>query len=157
MARVESNGSFLVKQTGEIDYIGTGGGENQVVTFNSDNSSFESTNLEDLFGGACVSQYTKDAPGKRPKGAELEVGDFWTRQSDKRLHIWDGEFWVAVTVINGNPVGTIIQKLGLGVPSGYLACDGTPCPPQYTELIAILLDTTGEIDLPTIAGGYIKY
>lgn len=155
--RIESNGSFYVSK-GTFQYTGLPPTDiDQVVTFDYDKKEVTSTDLSKLQGIACVSQYESSPPTKRPRNRDLEIGDLWTDKETKFLHIWDGNGWVLVETINGNPVGTIIQKLGLGVPAGYLACDGTPCPPQYTELIAILLDVTGETDLPSIAGGYIKY
>jgi microcystin-dependent protein len=36
------------------------------------------------------------------------------------------------------PVGSIIMYGGATAPSGWLVCDGTPVPPQYTALIAII-------------------
>ena len=163
MARAESNGSFLVKSTGAIEYIGSGGGDNQIVTYNPDNESFEDTNLEDLFGGACVSQYLPDAPSKRPNDADLEIGDFWTNSNTKILSIWsDEERWVYVQTINGTPVGTIIQSIIDGFlappPVGYLACDGTPCPPQFEALSDLLLTYSGNTDLPSLPpGNFIKF
>lgn len=164
MGRADANGSFLVKSTGAVEYMGTGGGDNQLVTFNPENNSFENTNLEDLFGGACVSQYTQQPPTTRPKPqeAELEIGDFWTRKSDRILHIWDGTSWVQVYTANGNPIGTIITTVNTvqftPPPPGYLACDGTPCPPEYEELRAILFAATGSFVLPNRGFGvYIKF
>ena len=163
MSRAESNGSFLVREGGAVQYIGSGGGDNQIVTYNPDTESFEDTDLEDLFGGACVSQYVPDAPSERPNGADLEIGDFWTDSNTKILHIWsDDERWVYVKTINGNPVGTTITTVITGLlappPLGYLACDGTPCPPQFEELSALLLFNTGSIDLPSLAPGFfIKF
>ena len=163
MARAESNGSFLVKSTGVVDYIGTGGGDNQIVTYNPENESFENTDLENLFGGACVSQYVPDAPKKRPNGADLEIGDFWTNSETRIISIWsDEEEWVYVETINGTPVGTLIQSIIDGFlappPVGYLACDGTPCPPQFEELSDLLLTYSGNTDLPSLPpGNFIKF
>lgn len=163
MARADSNGSFLVKSTGVIDYIGSGGGDNQIVTYNPDNKSFENTDLENLFGGACVSQYVPSAPKKRPNGADLEIGDFWTNSETKLLSVWsDEEKWVFIKAINGTPVGTIIQSIRTGFfslpPLGYLACDGSPCPPEYEELQDLLVANTGSTNLPDIVtpGFFIK-
>ena len=162
MTRIESNGSFLIQPSGLIEFVGNGGGENQVVTFNKEYSSFESTDLEDLFGGACVSQYASEPPSKRPSGDDLEIGDLWTNKDSKFLSIWDGEKWVLVKTINGNPVGTIIQNVQTSPsappPVGYLACDGTPCPPEYEDLASLLFDINGDTDLPNLAlGFFIKY
>ena len=163
MTRAESNGSFLVKSTGVVDYIGSGGGDNQIVTYNPENESFENTDLENLFGGACVSQYVPDAPEKRPNGADLEIGDFWTNSETRIISIWsDEEEWVYVETINGTPVGTIIQSIIDGPlappPVGYLPCDGTPCPPQFEALSDLLLTYSGNTDLPSLPpGNFIKF
>lgn len=163
MARAESNGSFLVREGGAVQYIGSGGGDNQIVTFNPETESFEDTNLEDLFGGACVSQYLPDAPSKRPNDADLEIGDFWTNSETQILSIWSDELrWVYVKTINGTPVGTIIQSIIVGFlappPIGYLACDGTRCPPQFDELSDLLIQYNGDDNLPALApGNFIKF
>lgn len=162
MARAESNGSFRVKSSGAVQYIGTGGGDNQIVTYNPDNEAFENTDLEELFGGACVSQYVPDPPKNRPNGADLEIGDFWTDSDTDIIRIYDGDDWVFVKTINGVATGTIINHVittPLAVPpGGYLRCDGTPCPPQYSELAQLLLDNTGSTDLPSLpAGSFIKF
>lgn len=160
--RIESNGSFYVSK-GTFQYTGLPPSDlDQVVTFDYDRKEVTSTDLTKLFGGACVSQYTEDAPSKRPRGRDLEIGDFWTQKGSRILHIWDGDSWVRVHTINGNPVGTIIQNINTSIlaapPGGYLACDGTPCPTQYTELRALLLANTGDIILPNLASGFfIKY
>ena len=162
MARAESNGSFRIKSTGAVEYIGSGGGDNQIVTYNPDTESFEDTDLDELFGGACVSQYVDSAPSERPNGADLEIGDFWTDKNTRILHIWDGDSWDRVLTINGNPVGTIITTVDsrpfAPVPAGYLACTGLPCPPEYNALSSLLLEATGSTDLPNLPGGnWIKY
>ena len=162
MTRADANGSFRILSSGAIQYTGTGGGDNQIVTYNPDNESFEDTNLEELFGGACVSQYLPSAPSKRPNGGDLEVGDFWTATGNKFIHIWDGDEWIQVKTVNGNPVGTIIQtiadSLTATAPEGYLLCDGTLCPEEFTQLRAMLLANTGDFFLPSLPGGnYIKH
>jgi len=163
MARAEANGSFLVKSTGAIEYIGSGGGDNQIVTYNPENESFEDTDLENLFGGACVSQYVPDPPKKRPNDADLEIGDFWTNSETQILSIWsDEERWVYVNTINGTPTGTIITTVITGFPAnppvGYLPCDGSPCPPQFSALSDLLLANSGSTNLPTGgAGVFIKF
>jgi len=162
MARAKSNGSFLIKPTGEVQFIGGAGGDNQIVTYNPDFKSLENTNLEDLFGGSCVSQYLPDPPSKRPRGADLEVGDFWTNSEDKLIHIWDGEKWVPVNSNNGNPVGTVVVTIKPTVSLGYLRCDGTLCPEEYEELRTLLFDTNGDFLLPLLPQipgqyNYIKY
>jgi len=155
--RIESNGSFYVVKGG-FRYTGLPPADiDQVVTFDYEKNEVTSTDLSKLQGNACVSQYTSSAPSKRPRGAELQIGDFWTDKESKILRIWDGEGWVAVKAINGTPVGTIIQNISVLPPSGYLDCNGLPCPPQYTELTNLLLATTGDILLPNIAGSFIKH
>ncbi len=161
MSRAEANGSFVIAKGG-VQYIGNGpDDDNQIVTYNFDDGGLESTGLDKLFGGACVSQYQSGAPSSRPRGGDLEIGDFWTDSDSKLLHIWDGDEWVRVKAINGNPVGTTIQTidtLALTPPPGYLLCDGTPCPPQFTELAAMLLANTGDTLLPNLAAGtFIKF
>lgn len=154
--RIESNGSFYVSK-GTFQYTGLPPTDiDQVVTFDYEKKEVTSTDLSKLQGIACVSQYESSPPSKRPRNRDLEVGDLWTDKETKLLHIWDGLGWVLVETINGNPVGTIIQNIGAAAP-GYLVCDGTPCPPQYTDLINLLLATTGGTLLPNITGSFIKY
>ena len=125
MARADSNGSFYVSRGG-FKYTGNrGADDNQIVTYDPDLEAVTATDLGNLFGGACVSQYEPSAPTTRPRGGELEIGDFWTDTGSKLLHIWDGDEWVLVKTINGNPVGTIIQSfntVALTAPPGYLFC-----------------------------------
>ena len=161
MSRAESNGSFVIAKGG-VQYIGTGpDDDNQIVTYNFEDGGLESTGLDKLFGGSCVSQYQSGAPSSRPRGGELEIGDFWTDTGSKFLHIWDGEQWVLVKTINGNPVGTIIQTfdtVSLLPPPGYLLCDGTLCPEEYGQLRAILFANTGDFFLPNLGpGSLIKF
>lgn len=169
MDRVASNGSFYVSDGG-FKYSGTRSGDpNQIVTFDIDAGQVNSTDLDELFDNDfCVSQYTFEAPATRPirkgqkKGADLEVGDFWTDRATGVLSIWDSDSWVYIKPINGNPVGTIINTVITNTPvvppTGYLACDGTPCPPQYTELSDLLLANSGSILLPAgVPGQFIKF
>ena len=159
MARAEANGSFLITEGGAVSYIGSGGGENQIVTFNPDNSSFEDTNLENLFGRSSLSQYTPTPPTSRPDDFDLEIGDLWTSSITKLLYIWtDDEVWIHVKTINGNPVGTIIENINFATPSGYLPCNGEPCPPQFNELSELLFTNTGSTNLPLKGlGFFIKF
>jgi len=162
MDKVDSNGSFRVKGTGAVEFTGVASGDpNQIVTFNPEYSSLESTDLGELFGGACVSQYVPDPPDGRPRGGELEIGDLWTDSDTDIMHIYDGERWVFVKTVNGVATGTIITHIittPLQAPSGYLICDGTPCPTQYDELSDLLLAQTGSTDLPSLpAGNFIKF
>ncbi len=160
MERAEANGSFLIKSTGAVEYIGSGGGNNQIVTYNPDNESFEDTDLENLFNGACVSQFEPSPPTERPNEDDLEIGDFWTNSNTKILSIWSAEEgpWVFVNAVNGNPIGCIIESISQTPPSGYLACDGTPCPTQYVVLNDMLIQNTGSRNLPNRGVGfYIKF
>lgn len=163
--KVDSNGSFLVKSTGAIEYQGlTSGDNNQIATYDADNGALTSVNLEDLIDQFrfffSVSQYESSEPSTRPKPEKdkLEIGDLWTDKDTKFIYIWDGGSWVQIKNPSGVPVGTIISNLSLTPPSGYLACDGSVCPPQYTELRALL--PTG--NLPSLSPGsqtfpYIKF
>lgn len=161
--KVDSNGSFRVKGNGAVEFTGVSSGDpNQIVTFNPEFDSLESTDLGELFGGACVSQYVPDPPNERPKGDELQIGDLWTDSDTDIMHIYDGDRWVFVKTINGVATGTIITHIITAPleapPGGYLRCDGSPCPPQYTELANLLLDQTGSTDLPSLpAGNFIKF
>lgn len=168
MTRADANGSFLVNSTGKVNFIGQqGSDDNQVVTFNSENKSFESTNLDDLVGNACVSQYTDNAPSTRPftnikDNPPLEIGDLWTDRDNKLHYVWDGDEWILIKAINGNPIGTIIDTVitdPLALPpAGYLRCDGTICPPEFEELRAILLANQGNFLLPNRASNFfIKF
>lgn len=163
MDRVPSNGSFLIKGNGAVSFVGSGFGDaNQIVTFNPDFDSLESTDLGELFGGACVSQYVPDAPSERPRGGELEIGDLWTNSNTDIMSIYDGERWVFVKTINGVAVGTIITHINSGPlatpPAGYLRCDGTVCPPQYDELADLLFANNGNTNLPSLPDGqFIKF
>lgn len=162
MARAESNGSFYVARGG-FQYTGIDGkDDNQICTYNPDNKSVEVTDLDALVGGSCVSQYEENAPSERPRGGELEIGDLWTQKGSRLLHIWDGDGWIRVHTVNGNPVGTIIQNINTTPlappPAGYLNCDGTICPSQYSELRDLLFDINGDFVLPSLpAGSYIKF
>ena len=163
MPRADANGSFYVTKGG-FEYTGIDGAdENQIVTYDSELNAITATNLDDLVGGACVSQYTDDAPTTRPSTKvkdkpPLEIGDFWTQKGSRLLHIWDGENWDRVLTINGNPVGTTILTVITAPlappPAGYLACDGTPCPPEFNALTQVLLENTGSTDLPNLGPGY---
>ena len=168
MTRADANGSFLVNSTGKVNFIGQqGSDDNQIVTFNSENKSFESTNLDDLVGNACVSQYTDNAPSTRPftnvkDNPPLEIGDLWTDRDNKLHYVWDGDEWILIKAINGNPIGTIIDTVitdPLALPpAGYLRCDGTICPPEFEELRAILLANQGNFLLPNRASNFfIKF
>lgn len=167
MTRADANGSFLISG-GKVNFIGqSGGDDNQIVTFNGDNSSFESTNLDDLVGNACVSQYTDNPPSTRPSTnvkdrPPLEIGDLWTDRDNKLHYIWDGDEWIFVKTINGNPIGTIIETVITDLlappPLGYLRCDGLVCPPEFEELRAILFANQGDFLLPNRAPGFfIKF
>lgn len=160
--RIESNGSFYVSK-GTFNYVGQKPADiDQVVTFDYDSGEVTSTDLSKLRGDACVSQYESDPPSTRPRGAELQIGDLWTDKESKFIYIWDGKQWVFVKTINGNPVGTIIQNIQTdplaAPPAGYLLCDGTQCPPEYEELLALLFEVNGNTLLPNLGGGFfIKY
>lgn len=159
MDRVPSNGSFLVKSTGAVDFTGSGFGDpNQIVTFNPDFGSLESTDLGELFGGACVSQYTPDPPSERPRGGDLEIGDFWTDSNTKYLSVWDGDKWVRIKCPEAVQVGTIINHINDGPlappPSGYLRCDGGICPPQFSALASLLFTNNGNTNLPSLPDGF---
>lgn len=198
--RIESNGSFYVSK-GTFQYTGLPPGDiDQVVTFDYETKEVTSTDLSKLLRNNCVSQYESSPPSSRPRGGELQVGDFWTDKESKLLHIWDGDQWVLVKAtariitsegpptslepvegdtyfdestlrtyiyysgswvvtspFNTSPVGTIIQNVSITPPLGYLACDGTPCPPQYTELVNLLITSNGNSLLPDIPGAFIKF
>lgn len=160
--RIESNGSFYVSK-GTFKYTGLPPSDiDQVVTFDYDKKEVTSTDLSKLRGDTSVSQYESDPPSKRPRKAELQIGDLWTDKESKLLYIWDGDSWILVNASNGNPVGTIIQTIRIAPlsapPAGYLNCDGTLCPPQFVELSALLLANTGDTFLPALAAGFvIKY
>lgn len=163
--KVDSNGSFLVKSTGAIQYQGlTSGDNNQIATYDADNGALTSSNLEDLIDQFefffCVSQYESSEPDTRPEPekGELERGDLWTDTATNFIYIWDGSDWIAIRSPDGNPVGTVISNLSLVAPAGYLACDGADIPAQYTQLIA--LSSNGKT--PSINPGsglfaYIKF
>ena len=136
--KVDSNGSFLVKTGGVINYIGTkSDDENQVVTFNNESNELESTDASLLFDDIyCVSQYEDSAPGERPNGDELLEGDLWTSSIDKNFYVWsEDEVWIPAST----PTGTIIQSVAPAPPTGYLLCDGSTCPPQYEVLRSMLI------------------
>ena len=143
--KVDSNGSFLVKSTGAIQYQGLESGDNnQIATYDADNGALTSSNLEDLIGQFefffAVSQYTGSEPSTRPEpeSTELEIGDLWTDTATKFMYIWDGSAWVLLRSPDSNPVGTVISNVSLVAPAGYLPCDGTPIPSQYTQLLALI-------------------
>lgn len=137
--KVDANGSFLVKTGGAVNFIGTkSDDENQVVTFNGETSELESTDASLLFDDIyCVSQYEDSAPDRRPNGDRLLQGDLWTSSIDKNFYVWteDGEVWIPAST----PTGTVIQSVSSTPPSGYLLCDGSECPPQYTTLRSMLV------------------
>ncbi len=163
--KVDSNGSFLVKSTGAIQYQGIESGDNnQIATYDDEFGALTAVNLEDLIDQFkfffCVSQYASSEPNKRPEpdDDELERGDLWTDTDTKFMYIWDESDWIQIKSPGANPVGTIISNLSITPPAGYLACDGTPCPPQYTALLALL--PSG--NLPSINPGsqtfaYVKF
>lgn len=160
--RIESNGSFYVEK-GSFKYTGQKPSEiDQVVTYDYENGEVTSTDLSKLTGGASLCQYVSNPPSQRPRGYELQIGDLWIDKESKLIHVWDGNEWILAKTINGNPVGTIIQNIQTSTlappPAGYLACDGTPCPPEYEELASLLFDINGNTTLPNLAPGFfIKY
>ena len=157
--KADANGSFLVKTAGSIDYIGSKGEDvNQVVTFNSENSEFQSTDASKLFEEIyCVSQYEDSPPDSRPNGDDLFIGDLWTSSVDKNFYIWDDSSWVPAS----NPTGTVIQSVSPTPPAGYLLCNGLECPPQFALLRSYLIAPDFFLpNIPVAAGpiySYIKF
>ena len=159
MPKVPSNGSMYIKNGG-FEYTGIKGEDpNQVMTFDPERGSVGPADLTGLMGGSCVSQYTENAPKERPRGGDLQIGDFWTKKSTKIISIWDGEKWKYVKTINGVITGTIIQSIYTTPltppPDGYLRCDGEPCPEEFTDLKNLLQLETGSINVPTLPAGFL--
>lgn len=163
--KASSDGSFLMVN-GNPKFIGNqlSNDPNTVVTFDSETSSMQAVPAGKLFKDLeyAVSMITNQPPEERPNGDDLEIGDFWTNKRTSILYVWDGDEWLPIAAINGNPVGTIITNINTDPlappPSGYLKCDGTPCPPEYEDLRQLLLASTGSFVLPTRAPGvFIKF
>ena len=136
--KVDANGSFLVKTGGAINFIGKkSDDENQVVTFSAETSELQSTDASLLFDDIyCVSQNEDSSPDTRPNGDDLLVGDLLTSSINKNFYVRsDDEAWIPAST----PTGTIIQSIAPSPPAGYLLCNGTECPPEYTLLRSYLL------------------
>ena len=103
----------------------------------------------------------EDEPKERPRGGDLQRGDLWTNENTMLLSIWDDqdEKWKYVKTVNGVLTGTIVFSVYTGPfavpPSGYLACDGTECPSQFTALRSLLQEQTGDTILPLLPAGNI--
>ena len=95
--------SFLVRSTGQISRIGPPSEDrNQIATWGADNSSLESTNLEDLLANwnpnpeyICLTGNKE--PDKRPYEEPLEQGDLWWNTDEKHLYVYEGDKWVSTT------------------------------------------------------------
>ena len=163
--QVDSNGSFLVKSTGAIQYQGiTSGDNNQIAAYDGNNGALVSVNLEDLIEQFkfffCVSQYESSEPDTRPEPekGELERGDLWTDTATNFIYIWDGSDWIQINTPGNTPVGTVISNVSLVAPAGYLPCDGSPIPPEYTALLALIPGaTTPSVNPGSGLFAYIKY
>ena len=117
MPKVPANGSMYVKRGG-FEYTGIDGEDpNQVMTFDPETGAVGPTDLDGLMGGACVSQYTNDKPDERPRGGDLEIGDFWTKESNKEFKIWDGYDWKTI-VEYGGP-GSVTYSINLNWISAF--------------------------------------
>lgn len=161
--KVDYNGSFLVKGTGAIEFQGQGSGDNnQVATFDPEFGALASTDLSKLIEQFeyffCVSQYKGSEPNSRPgDGTDLEIGDLWTDDSTKFIYIWDGSQWIQIKTPGQVPTGTVITNVSLTAPAGYLACDGSSVPPEYSELAALLPSGLPNIGPVNNLYSYIKY
>ncbi len=163
--QVDSNGSFLVKSTGAIQYQGLASGDNnQIATFDAANGALTSSNLEDLINQFkfffCVSQYESSEPDKRPEpeNTELEKGDLWTDTNTKFIYIWDGSDWIQINTPGNTPVGTVISNVSLVAPAGYLPCDGSAIPSEYSALLALIPSgNTPSVNPGSGLFAYIKY
>ena len=163
MPKVPANGSIYVKNGG-FEYTGVQGEDpNQVLTYDEETKAVGPADLDALMGGACVSFLQKSAPKERPRGGDLRRGDLWTNEDTMILSIWDDrdEAWKYVKTINGVITGTIINSIYTTPfslpPSGYLRCDGSECPLEFSQLRDLLQEQTGSTQLPALpAGNLIK-
>jgi len=159
MPKVPANGSVYVKNGG-FEYTGVKGEDpNQVMTYDEETKAVGPTDLDALMGGACVSILQEDEPKERPRGGDLQRGDFWTNEKTMILSIWDDEDedWKYVNAINGIFTGAILFSIYTSPtaipPEGYLKCDGSPCPSEFGALRDLLQEQTGTTDLPALPEG----
>ena len=64
---------------------------------------------------------------------------------------------LAASVLFDSPVGAIIPFATLDSPVGWLLCDGSPIPPQFTELIALIGSNTPDLRDRFVVGAGFSY
>ena len=95
--------SFLVASGGAIRRIGpVSEDNNQIATWGADNSSLDSTNLEDLLANwnpnpEYICLLGDKEPDKRPYKEPLVEGDLWWNTDEKSLYVYEDETWVLTT------------------------------------------------------------
>ena len=102
---------------------------------------------------------------------DLTVGDLYITEDDYHGYVWDGEGWVDIGEFQGPPgqkgdvgpegpkgdvgpaevpVGCIIAYAGATAPTGWLLCDGSVIPGEYTQLRTLI----GNV-VPNMKGRYL--